>query len=95
MHTSVHTSAGDQLAGDDNTSRMALFGHDEATCEGDLIGIIAYLDDQPIDQDGICGLVGQPLVVTLTVQDEATGNVDVLERRVVGAQDPEDPCPAP
>ena len=62
------------------------------TCEGDLIGVIAYLDDVPVDLDAICALVGEEVVVGLTVTDPATGASDRFERTLITAPDPDDPC---
>jgi len=83
---------GEQLAGADNTYAMILQDHDPLTCEGDLIGVIAYLDDVPVDLDAICALVGEEVVVGLTVTDPATGASDRFERTLITAPDPDDPC---
>jgi hypothetical protein len=94
-HASVTlASTGDALAGDDNSFVLGMFGWAPDSCAGTMRGMLAYLDDPPgVDQAFVCGLVGQDLVVSLTVADHAGVAEDAVEVQVVGVADPTDECP--
>lgn len=86
-------ATGEQLAGEDNDFGLPLFDWAWQTCEGELRGMVAYLDDLPgVTLDAICRLVGQELSVTLTVEDIERSTPTERTIRVVARADPEDPC---
>jgi len=85
---------GEVIAGEANTFTMVLFDHDTTSCEGDLVGVIAYIDDPDnVDQDYICDLAGSEVRVVLEVTDPDTGSSDQAEQTVVTRADPGDSCP--
>jgi hypothetical protein len=86
-------ATGDQLAGDDNRFGLAVWGWSPSTCAGDLRGMLAYLDDLPgVDQDFVCGLVGERLRLQLQIEDLEGEGADAVELEVVAVADPADPC---
>jgi len=88
----VLSTSGVRLGGDDNTFTLTIFGWDTAECEGRLQGLIVYLDDTDVDQAAICDLVGEPVTLTATVDDPATGRRAEATVELILAPDPGDSC---
>jgi hypothetical protein len=82
-------STGLQVGGDDNAYDLRLWNRDDAACSGEMRGMIAYLDDDPIvDQAFICSLEGELLQLDLMAGDEPV----LASVEVVGRLDPRDEC---
>jgi len=91
-------STGDVIAGDQQPTRIALFGWDESSCTGTFFGITTYVDDIPsTDQEFVCGLEAETLEIELTVTDLSAPSKTITETlEVTMALDPVDekPCAA-
>lgn len=83
------------LAGDQASSFVALTDYEAGACQGDAIGIRAFLDDATPDEpyaDFICSLDGASLSLVVEVSDfgsrTATDEIEVIAR-----PDPNQGCP--
>ncbi len=85
--------SGEQLAGDGNAYELVLADWDGEACTGRMIGMVAYLDDpEGVNQEVICGLVGQQLRLGLTATDPAAQETVEASVLVVAQADPTDDC---